>query len=316
MIQKRKILHPRNIKNLIIITGQQRSGKTTLSKMISSLEGPVNTRVDFFLESLFQLKRINKITNIALQEILKIYLNRLIIESNYGRNFNLKKGEDSSIWNSINPNYYLDVIKKKFTKIEIKKSLIKNNEIVFVLHNFIEFLNNFPKKEYKIKIINVQSHPVDQIYSMYKAKTNFKFDNLSSEMIYIYKNRKFCLSIGLEDKFNKLNLMQKILLIKRNQDIKELKNIKSSEKYYKYLNIVYEDLINNSEKSVKIISKFLNKKQTHLTKNLIKVNKKKKFFLNSIERKKRLTFINLKLKDDLHRKIFKNMIINFNKENV
>ena len=263
MILKRKVLHPKNVKKLIIISGQQRSGKSTLSKIISSFEGPINNRIDFFLDSLLSLKRINNITNKVFQEIFKIYLNNLIIDSHYGRNFNLKKNEESSIWSSTNPKHYLNIIKKKFTRKEIKKSLIKNSEMVLVLHNFLEFLNIFPKEQYQLKIINIKSHPVDQIYSMYKSKTNFKFDNLSREIIYIYKNRKYCVSVDIEDKFNRLNLMQKILLIKKNQDLKEIKNINLSKKNYKYLNVHYEELIRNPKKIVNLIAKFLDKKNQH-----------------------------------------------------
>ena len=89
MLNKREIIHPRNVKKIIIITGQQRSGKSTLSKIVSTLKGPVNIRVDLFIDSLFSLKRINHINKRNFHNILKIYLNSLIIDSNYGRNYNL-----------------------------------------------------------------------------------------------------------------------------------------------------------------------------------------------------------------------------------
>ena len=316
MKQKREILHPNNLKRLIIITGQQRSGKTTLTKIISSLEGPVNTRIDFFVDSLLSLSRIKNFSRNTLKETLLLYFNNLIIDSNYGRHLNLKKNEESSIWVTSEPNFYLKKINKHFSYDEIKKNILKNNEITFVLHNLIEFLDVFPISEYNLKIINIQAHPVDQIYSMYKAKSNFRFDKLSREIVYLYKNKKYCLSVGLEDKFNNLNLMQKILLIKQNQDKKELKKIRSLKDKSIYLNIKYEDLILSSEKTVNSILKFIRKKNTSMTNKILKENIKRKLFLKSNERKKRLNFINSKLRDNIYREILRKMIMKFDKQSV
>ncbi len=316
MKEKRIIRHPKNLKKLVIISGQQRSGKSTLSNLVSTLEGPINTKIDFFLDSLLSFKRINGIPTKSLKEIIKIYLNNLLIDANYGRNLNLKKNEESSIWNTVDPDHYLGIIKKKFTHTEIKKSLIINNEITLVLHNFNEFLNVFPLDQYESKILNIYSHPVDQIYTMYKSKTNFKFNNLSREIIYLYKNKKYCLSIGLEDKFDKLNLMEKILLIKHNQDLKEMKNISLSKINCKYLHIEYEKLIYNPELSIQSISKFLGKEQSVFTKKMIKQNNKKKSFLSVREREKRRRFINLRLRDKLYKNLLEKMINNFNNNSV
>ena len=106
--------------------------------------------------------------------------------------------------------------------------------------------------------------------------------------------------------------MQKILLIKKNQDEKEFKNIKNFKKNYELLNIYYEDLITNPIENIKLISKFTNKKQTTITKKLMDSNKKKKLFLDLNERKKRLIFINSKLKNSKYKKILASMITNFN----
>ncbi len=316
MKEKRQILHPNNLKRMVIISGQQRSGKSTLTKIISSLEGPVNTRIDFFLDSLLSLSRIKNISKNTLREILHVYINNLIIDASYGRNLNLKKNEESSIWETSNPEYYLEIINKGFTHSEIKKSLRRNNEIVFILHNFIEFLDTFPIKKYQIKIINIQAHPIDQIYSMYKARTNFKFDSLSREIIYLYKNKKYCLSVGLEDEFNNLNLMQKIVLIKRNQDMKEQRKMKLLKTNTKYLSVKYEDLIKSPENRVQSISKFLGKRITAMTNRIIKQNIKRKSFLELSQRKKRLNFINSKLGDNVYKKILQKMIKNFEKYSV
>ena len=316
MNETRKILHPRNLKKITIISGQQRSGKSTLTKIISTFKGPVNTRIDFFLDSLLSLKRIKNFSKNTFQEIFQIYINNLFIDANYGRNLNLKKKEESSIWVTANPNHYLEIINKQFTHREIKKSITRNNEIVLVLHNFIEFLDIFPKDKYQLKIINTQAHPVDQIYSMYKSRTNFKFDRLSREIVYLYKNKKYCLAVGIEDKLKNLNLMQKILLIKQNQDMKEFRKMKLSKENFKYLNLNYEEVIQSPERTIQLISKFLGKKHTSLTNNVLKQNIKRRSFLKLKERKKRLDFINLKLKDNVYKKILQSMISNFNKNSV
>ena len=208
MVNLRKIVHLKNTKKLIIITGQQRSGKTTLSQLLSSFKGPVNIRIECFIDSLMSLKRLKLISKKVLEEIIEIYLHNLIIDNQYGRNLNFRKDEDSSIWNSSNPGFFIKKINKKFTKKEIKINLKKNynNELILVLHNLIELIKFFPVNNYKVNIINIFSHPIDQIYSMYKSKTNFKFDNLVREPIYKYKGKKYCLTVGYENKLKKFKI--------------------------------------------------------------------------------------------------------------
>ena len=126
MVNLRKIVHLNNTKKLIIITGQQRSGKTTLSQLLSSFKGPVNIRIECFIDSLMSLKRLKLISKKVLEEIIEIYLHNLIIDNQYGRNLNFRKDEDSSIWNSSNPGFFIKKINKKFTKKEIKINLKKN----------------------------------------------------------------------------------------------------------------------------------------------------------------------------------------------
>jgi len=313
-LNQREIIHPKNCKKLIIITGQQRSGKSTLINIVSSLKGPVNIKIDSFLDSLFRLKRLKLINNKILLNLFQICINNLMIDSSIGRNLNFKKNEESSVWNTSDPNFYLKKIKKNFNKEQIKKVLLKENEITLVLHGFLEFINFLPKNLYKLKIINVYAHPVDQIFSMYKSKTNFNIDNLSREPIYLFNKRKYCRSVDLEKKFIKLNLMQKILLIKRQCDLKE----KKASKNQKFINFFYDDLILKSNNNIDLISKFLGKKKTKLTKKKMKlketINRKK--FLLFKKRQERLDFINSKLKNKYYKKILKKMIINFNNKNV
>ena len=61
MILKRKVLHPKNIKKLIIISGQQRSGKSTLSKIITTFEDFMN--LGLFSKILEKIMAESKILN-------------------------------------------------------------------------------------------------------------------------------------------------------------------------------------------------------------------------------------------------------------
>ena len=55
---KISIKHKKNLKKLVIITGQHRAGKSLLTKVISKFQGPVQCKIDFFLESLLDLNKI------------------------------------------------------------------------------------------------------------------------------------------------------------------------------------------------------------------------------------------------------------------
>ena len=145
----RKIIHRNNIKKITIITGQQKSGKSLVTKLITTLEGPVNIKIDFGLDNLIQLLKNNFISSSQFKDIFLLIIDNIFISSTLGRNLNLKKREESSIWSTSNPQFYLKKIKQEIGKKKLKTIIKKENDFFITLHNFLEFKEilskNIPK---------------------------------------------------------------------------------------------------------------------------------------------------------------------------
>ena len=75
----RKIIHRNNIKEITIITGQQKSGKSLITKLVSTLKGPINIKIDFGLDNIVQLIK-NKFINISqFRDIFLLILDNIFI---------------------------------------------------------------------------------------------------------------------------------------------------------------------------------------------------------------------------------------------
>ncbi len=307
----RDIIHKNNCKNLVIITGQQRSGKSMITNLISSFSGPTNVKIDFFLDNLIQLVKNNFLSIEQFKNIFLIFIDNLIINSTLGRNLNFKKGEESSVWNTSNPKFFLNRLKKNILKKKLKVLLKKENELFIVLHNFIQFKKILHNCKIKTKIIYVKQDPVDQIYSMYKSKITKMGDNLDRSLIFKYKNKKIGNDIyNLEVEYSKMSTIGKILLIKYISDIFDIKAINERDKNIKILKIDYQNILNKPSYQTSRLLKFLNKKKTKKTNKFFSMNSQiqRKIFIKKKNRLKREKFLLSIIKSKQDLKLFKKII--------
>ncbi len=314
MVKKiRKLIHRNNCKNLVIITGQQKAGKSLIINLLSSFKGPINVKIDFSIDNIIQLLK-NKFLNLTqFKNIFLILIDNIHLNSIQGRNLNLKKGEESSIWSSVDPNFYLKKIKEKFSKSKIKSSIKKQSEMYLALHNFIEFKEILSGLSIKTKIIYVRSNPIDQIYSLYKSKKFTTFgDRIDRSVSYMYKNKEIHTDIcGHERKYLNLSRLGKILLLKYLYDKKDILSFsKKKHANVKTLIIKYEKIVTEPRKMTKKISFFLGKKTSYKTKNILKSKelKSRKKYLKNDQREKRKKFLLSAIKNKAELKLFSNIL--------
>ena len=289
----RKIIHRNNIKEITIITGQQKSGKSLITKLVSTFNGPINIKIDFGLDNLIQLLKNNFINISQFKDIFLLILDNIFISSTLGRNLNLKKDEESSIWSTSNPKFYLKKIRSKIKKKKLKFLIKKENNFFITLHNFIEFKDIISKNISKIKIIYVYANPINQIYNLYCAK---KFitagEKIDRSVLYTFNNKKIFNDVyGYEKKYLESSRLGKILLLKNIYDKSDSKSIEKSSKNIKILKLNYNDVLSNPHAETLRISRFLGKKTTSITKKFlsskeIKSRKKNIFIKNIIKNEK------------------------------
>ena len=213
---KISIKHKKNLKKLVIISGQQKAGKSLLTKIISKFQGPVQCRIDFFLESLLDLHKIKLINKKQLTDLFLIYSDHIFIDNIYGRNYNLKKNDESSIFNTANPQFFLNKINKNYSRQEIQKLIKKKQEMFIVIHNFIKHIDLLEKASVQYKVVNIVPHPIDQLYSMFKSNMFKNYDDLDREIVYEQKGKKQNLDNFFLKKFKtKQTRFEKILQKKK-----------------------------------------------------------------------------------------------------
>ena len=311
---KISIKHKKNLKKLVIISGQQKAGKSLLTKIISKFQGPVQCRIDFFLESLLDLHKIKLINKKQLTDLFLIYSDHIFIDNIYGRNYNLKKNDESSIFNTANPQFFLNKINKNYSRQEIQKLIKKKQEMFIVIHNFIKHIDLLEKASVQYKVVNIVPHPIDQLYSMFKSNMFKNYDVLDREIVYEQKGKKQNLDNFFLKKFKtKQTRFEKILQKKKDSDLIDCKVIKKLRNTKFFLNIKYDEILLNYDQTILKLSRFLQKKKSALMKKI----EKQKFFIvrqsNLENRNYRYLYLQKKISSSRERLLFKYILNNYDK---
>ncbi len=175
------------IKNnkLLFIDGITRSGKSSICQTIVALKNVEHVDLNYDFEYLFA-GLVNKKINLNFaKNFFDSSFSRYTYDKLLGRNINLKKNDFTGIYNYYNPEVYLERIKlnNKFQRYHYKKTTIqkkiKSDDILNTLkskliyfpiqtHYLIENFKILKKLNLNFKIIRLNRHPVDNIYSFYK----------------------------------------------------------------------------------------------------------------------------------------------------
>jgi len=264
--------------NLIFISGITRSGKSILCPIISSFKKTENFILNSNAELLLAMLHTFLIDKKVGKYLIKSSFNEILYNLAIGRNINLKKTDYSSVVNHADYKNY----KKRLIMHENKinhKIILKKRFFPVMFHDLMinpkMILEIFPKS----KILNIERHPTDIIYSWKKkgyGKNYLKNDrNLILSFckynnvfpFYVYKNyNEFFKQDTDEDRI--IFILWGISKIFREQyrklSISQLKKITT---------ITFDEITSETEKTLKTLEFFLNiKKSKHTNKVLKKEN--------------------------------------------
>ncbi len=288
--------------NSCFISGLHRSGKSLLTDIIPSIEntGLINKEPSLsLLASLYENGEIN--LNSA--RYLVRYLQSNINYSNFiGRKLNLKKTDETKIYNHMNYKKYLNKMNSK-VKIKISENTQEKEINFFDVHNILGNLKFWIKTNDNFKLINVERNPIDLTYSWYKNKFgSFSKSSINQVLVYDFKgNIVPTYAKNWAKDYVKMAELDRIIRI-INQETE------NSEKYYKYykkkaliLRIKYEEILCKPIENLVLVSNFLklkskihfNKYKKNITKKHSSLPEKRRKKLVE-ERKKKLNFIKSK----------------------
>lgn len=255
---------------VIVITGSARSGTTIVAKIVSSLK---NIELDFeppILLSLFSCLKKIKINTWRFLFTTYIYEN-FLLNSVAGRNLNLSHLDDSHTF-------------KVKTKQEIQKRLnfprekdeieikAKNYKCAFKLPDIVPNIKFFQKIFPRSKIIICDRTKEDVVNSLLRKKW-FRKSCLKNKKIWPFRFRnKICIPFWIPKNMESLwvnaneltrcNLYYSLMTPKLPKE----KNV---------LILRYEKLLQEPNKTAKIISKFCGSPVTKMTRRILKTVKKR-----------------------------------------
>lgn len=280
-IMKNLVLSPdyeKIFKNrLVLITGVSRSGTSTLGKIVGSMKNVIYLFEPFIMLLLPILAKDGFMDFKIVSQLLKgILFEDYYLHSIHGRNLNFKKSDISFI-----ENYQpLDKVKERWLKYERRKDVLEdvyNGKFIFVLKvtNQIQPLLSTLEKMFEgIKIIHIIRNG-NEVISSSLRRGWYSDEYLNHHIIQWMRpeQKKVPWFVPDEDvkKFRKWNSETIIayiwrILVKMAMDYgKGKKN---------YLELRYENLVNDPEKIADICREFLGSEKTEITsKNIMAVKK-------------------------------------------
>lgn len=291
--------------NTCFISGSHRSGKSLLTAIIPSIEksGLINKEP---LLNLVPNMYANKEINLKSAKYLARFIQSNTNYSNFiGRKLNLKKTDETSIYNHMNYKKYLDKISSK-TKIKIQENTVEKEVSFYDIHNILTNLKFWKQTNDNFKLINIDRNPIDLVYSWHENGFGSYSDSSINQLL-LYKEKNVLIpsyAKKWKSKFLKMNELDRIIEILNQQIIAANNNYRYYQKNTKILRIKYEDMLVNPLNNLQVINNFLNlKSKIYFSKYKDKVINKK--YSLSAAREKKLKFIEGKCSKNYFSKLIK-----------
>jgi len=294
------------LKNLVLVTGTHTSGKSMVSPIIASLSKVEMLRKIYYLDQISILYHFKKINTEIAKFLGHHILDLSFYEQLIGRNLNFRVEDETSIYQSKNPNLYKKRIFSKRGEKILKYHEKNRTHMLLDAHDgiwFYKFWNNLKIKN--LKIINIHRNPIDIVNSWINSDLGLAEKQILCQIPLIYKNHKVK-PFYLYKNFKKNNLKNKTEVIIDMVDecvrgeIKAYKRIKNKKKI---LRINFDNFATNTDYNIDKICNFLNLKRSNYVKKIMKKENLPRI-LDSLEQEKKLK----KIKNNVGDKKFKKLL--------
>lgn len=238
------------------ISGMNRSGKSLLVSILPSINKTEIINKDPLLYLISSMNENNEISLKASKHLISVLLTNINYSNHIGRKINLKKVDETSV-------YKLQNFRKYLKKIDLKKikkiNLEKKNIIFFDIHNILTNLKLWSKINKNFKLINIERHPIELVYSLYKNGFG-KHIPTSVTQLLLYKENNIYVPYNAyrwKEKYSTLNKLDRIINEVYFIQKKSTKQFQLYKKKKNILRIKYEDILKNPLFHLKKINKFL-----------------------------------------------------------
>lgn len=273
-----KITRQNFIKNLVLITGLTRSGKTMLAPIVSSMERAEHLTLNYLMEQIPMMNILGLISDESSACLMRYAVDTMFYDLAIGRNLNLRFGDLSSVWSSSKPIRYLKRLYAKEGDAALE--LIKKKSPLFILmvHDALWHADIYCKSFPDMKMIHITRNPINMVYNWYgKGYGSDFFENPRNATLTIEWESKQLpyYAAGWEQEYLNMPEVDRIVhMIKRLEDHHRQKYDSLPERERRKIRIIpFESVVTDPEPVLKDISEFL---ETGLTRQTARICKRER----------------------------------------
>lgn len=271
-----KIIRQNFVKNLVLLTGLTRSGKTMLAPIVSSMERVEHLTLNYLMEYVPMAHILGLIPDETAVCMMRYAVDTMFYDLAIGRNLNLRFGDLSSIWKSSRPFYYFKRLFAEEGDAAIESIRQKKSIFLLLVHDAIWHLDIYCKSFPEMKMIHITRHPVDMVHNWHgKGYGGDFFENPRNATLTIEWESKQLpyYAAGWEEEYLNMSETDRIIhMIKTLEDSHRKKYDSLPEKERRKIKIVpFEKMVTNPEFILKDVANFLG---TSLTKHTVRICKR------------------------------------------
>lgn len=270
-----KITRQNFIKNLVLITGLTRSGKTMLAPIVSSMKRVEHVTLNYLMEQIPMAHILGLVPDQTAICLMRYAVDAMFYDFTIGRNLNLRFGDLSSVWKSSQPVQYLKRLFSREGDAALESILQKNPLFLLMVHDAIWHADIYFKSFPWMKMVHITRHPIDMVCDWYKKGYGSDFfENPRNATLTIeWESKQFpYYAAGWEEEYLNMREIDRVIyMIKRLEDNHRKKYDSLSENERRRIIIIsFERMLTGPETILKDISEFLGTAPTMYTARICK----------------------------------------------
>ena len=265
------------LEQLVLVDGQAGCGKTLFTAIVAAMERVELLNYSSELENLCALRYLNKITEDAVEAMIRIQMDLVIYETMMSRRVNIRPGDLSSIFRDVDVWSYIKRILSKGNE-DVPEFIKKEKPILhFATHNLLAFSEPiFNCLEDKVTLIEIVRHPLYMLTQQTLNQIHHSEQLGSARQFHLFikqgKRQVPFWNYGQEELFLKSNPVERAIyeIQKITKLTDNYKNQKLDCNHTQVLTIPFESFVLDPWPYLKRIENLLDSKITSKTKRIIK----------------------------------------------
>lgn len=162
-------------RNLVAIDGIARTGKSTFSNILPSLDNFEHIQFDSSLESVLAAVYVGQMTIDCARILTRMHLNERFYNLFLSRDVNFRYGDQTGIFNYKEPHIYFKRLARKEGDTVVDELRRTKRFVPFLTHDLLVRMNIFEKFDIDYRVLELFRHPIDTCYSWWKRGWGQRF---------------------------------------------------------------------------------------------------------------------------------------------